>query len=199
MEFYEEETLFVLSVIMRQISMVQTSWRFDIYQWNLFWTQHFNNSNSGGHSLYKMTACAFQILLIRGAFWLLLCFVIKGVYLNPQFKISIVPHSSAHMANRAGNLVETDRARCCSRFQCAKPLQTIWNRRFHLDVSCCRIILSALGVTIPWFCLQSPLGGPIFGYWNAHVVIFDCEWPPRDSKEVFYCEFKSSGFHLKGL
>jgi hypothetical protein len=41
----------------------------------------------------------------------------------------------------------------------------IWNRRFHLtDVSCCRIILSALGVTIPWFLfaialIKSALGG----------------------------------------
>jgi hypothetical protein len=39
-------------------------------------------------------------------------------------------------------------------------VQTIWNWRLHLDISCSWIILSAFGVTIPGFCLQSPSSNP---------------------------------------
>jgi hypothetical protein len=105
-------------------------------------------------------------------------FVVKGVY---QSKISIVPHSLAHMANRrAGNPVKTISepgvvADFNAQNHCTNYLEPVVSSRRELlsdnpvhirgDNS---LVLFAIAL------IKTALGG-LFLAIGAHAVIFDCE------------------------
>jgi hypothetical protein len=92
----------------------------------------------GGYSLSKDGRMCVPNFMDKGCFLATQCIQLRSAIskigplfcdqkvstISPKSMISIVPHSSAHMANRAGNPVKTVRTRCCSRFLhvCAKPL-----------------------------------------------------------------------------
>jgi hypothetical protein len=88
-------------------------------------------------------------------------------------------------------------------------VQTI-KRRFHLDMSCCRIILVRIRgdkslVLFAIALIKSALGAYFWLLERTYAVIFDCEWPPppgllilgnsgiQDNSGI--CRSQSSGDH----